>query len=1120
MSPTRRTLASNKQAAAADEPRAPPQGLSYQDQLEFSRFFPALVGGGISSAAIAAGEAVNFPAMASAAALRAHRPMTNPSYLCDSGTDVASLNSETLAFLLANPAAALATLSHTSPATRNLSHTVHFGGATPSTGASQEAVRHASLAAAQSFPHSDAWLSQRTAINGRASGAISGVRMASSTSDSIAAAASALNHNSWRAVDGVDQRAVDWASCDVPALSHLLLLEQMRQMRQMEQTEQLSKAAADSARRGEITGGSSERADYSGGVVGGIAGGGNTERSWEMSGGGAGPAAGASNDPTAADAAFLSQLRSAHDSLPRPSFQSPTASHVKTPASGGDACWEASGTPGRGFREPQRLRAPGGGSCGLQLAVAEQLDQLQREERRDEFARGEARDNDLGTRGGARGKQRAPGRYDQRFEKAVGTEDTCPPHARPSPLLSLAPDFRDSSAGGREGGETVDGRSTDSLAADLGLASQQLVDGVAISNSGDASGSKGQQNLWSPSNTQSRSGNDWGFGGREERSRSGGAMAPPTRPASAAITSANARVAGGAAAGGAAAVAGASPGGDDVSRAGDSAHLDPHGAAPAGQLPRGSRSKSVGQMQAARILQALEHGARERVKRRRTQQKHLAHLQLQQQQEQQQQEQQQQQQEQQAQGEQQQGGLSGFATLTSPLSVSSTPLRGPTAASLHTPAHAAPHAAHFPSVPMAWGHVLPAPDAEARGGAQGRSEGETERWRREQERMAFDWSEKGPRSHSEAEKRRRERINQQLNVLRALLPGASMGKADKASVLAEAVAQLRALKAGFGKSCGEGGEGEDEREEGQLRPGEQEGVEVEAGEGQGAKEGGEKQGAERSVKAEGAGGVAATVGAAATVGVAAGMVGSSLLACDRVPEAIPREDDAVEVDLVWAHVAEQEERGDEVGEEVGEEQEEEQGEMGRGSREGLTGRKRRRGSEGVRAVCVCIWCEDRDGLLPAIEAALKPFPLRISSLESASCASRVAHVLLLHACPPLTAGTADIDPGASLPSTPVAPDYKPALAARPLGAASAAAFGAPGPSAVAAAEQEQQHEGVGRPGAEVYECREDASQAIIASGEGGMAQYVREVRAVVVDVMARWRRGELVSGGVWEDVGY
>ncbi|CAI5463577.1 unnamed protein product [Closterium sp. Yama58-4] len=957
MSSNRRTLANDQHASAADEPRAPPQSLPSQGQLDFSSFFPALVGGGVRSAAIAAAEAASFPAMASATGLDVQRPIATPRYLCDSGSDAASLNSETLAFLLANPAAALATLSHTSPSTqlpRNSSHTLQFGGAIPTTGPSQHSVRHASLATADSLAHltTRTWLPQHTAMNGGASGARSGVRMASSPSDSIAAAASALNHNFWRPVDSVDQRAVDWAGCDVPALSHLLLLEQMRQMRQMEQGEQINKAAADSARRGETTGGGSERTDY-GSCGAGVGAGGvnNAERTWETIGSGEEPAAGASNGLTAADAALLSQLRSAHDSLPRPSFQSPTAPRVRTPASGGDACWEASEAPGAGFREPRRLRAPDGGSCGLQLVVAEQLNQLQREERRD--SREAPRDSDLGTRRGATGEQRESGRYDHRFERAVGTEDTCPAHARPSPLLFLTPGFRNSSAGDREGGVTVDGRSTDGLAADLGLASQLLVDGVAISNSGDASGSRGQQNLWSPSNTQSRSGNDWGLGGREERSRSGGGMAPPTRPASAAITSANARAVGATAAG--AAAAGAAAGGASaVAGAGDSTHRDPHEAAPAGQVPRGSRSKSVGQMQAARILQALEHGARER----------------------------------------------------------------------------------------------------ARGGAQGRNEGEAERRRKEQERVAFDWSEKGPRSHSEAEKRRRERINQQLNVLRALLPGARMGKADKASVLAEAVAQLRALKAGLEGSCGEG--------------------------------------------------------AAGATWAAAGLVGSSLLACGRVPEATPREDDAVEVDLVWAHV-EEEGREDGLGEEVGEEQEEEQGEMVRRSGEGLTGRKRRRGSEGERAVCVCIWCEDGDGLLPAIEAALKPFPLRLASLESASCASRVAHMMLLHACPSLAAATADTGPAASCP---VAPDFKSALAARPPGAASATAFGAPGQSAAAAAEQEQQHEGVGRAGAEVYECGEDASQAIIAGGEGGVAQYVREVRAVVVDVMARWRRGELVSGGV------
>ncbi|CAI5514324.1 unnamed protein product [Closterium sp. Naga37s-1] len=808
----------------------------------------------------------------------------------------------------------------------------------------------------------------------------------------------------------------------------------------MGQAEQRSKAAADAARRGEARGGSSEHADYSGGGVGGSAGGGsNAERTWETSGSGEEPAAGGSNDLTAADAALLSQLRSAHDSLPRPSFQSPTALHDRTPASGGDACWEASGTPGRGFREPQRLRAPGGGSCGLQLAVAEQLDQLQQEERRDELERREApRDSDLGMRRGATGEQQEAGRYEHMFERTVGTDDTCPPHARPSPLLSLETNFRDFRAR-RGGGVTGDGRSADALAVDLGLASQQLVDGVAISNSGDASGSRGQQNLWSPSINQSRSGNDWGLGGREEWSRSGGAMAPPTRPASAAITSANARAAG-AAAGGASAVAGASPGGDDVARAGDSAHLDPQGAGPAGQLPRGSRSKSVGQMQAARILQALEHGARERVKRRRTQQKHLEHLQLQQEQQ------------EEGQGqEQQQCGLPGFALLTSPLSVSSTPPLAPSAAPSHTPAHAAPHAALIPPVPMSWGYGPLAPAAEARGGAQGRSEGEAERRRREQERVAFDWSEKGPRSHSEAEKRRRERINQQLGVLRALLPGAAMARADKASVLAEAVAQLRALRAGLGESCGEGGEGEEEREEGQQGAGKQEGAEEQGGEGQRAEGEGEEEGAERAKRATGA---------------AAGLLASSLLACGR---------------------------GDEVGEEVREEQEEEQEEVDRRGGEGLAGRKRKRGSEGERAVCVCVWCEDGDGLLPAIQAALKPFPLRLASLESASCGSRVAHVLLLHACPALAAATADTGPAASLPCAPVAPDFKPALAARPPGAASAAAIGAPGSSAAAVPEQEQQHEGVGRSGAEVNECEGDASETKTAGGEGGVAQYVREV---------------------------
>ncbi|CAI7909655.1 unnamed protein product [Closterium sp. NIES-53] len=1016
-----------------------------------------------------------------------------------------------------------------------------------SQGPSQQAVWHASRAAAESFPHvaTRTWVPQYTAINGGASGARSGIQMASSTSDSIAAAASALNHNSWRPVDAVDQRAVDqravdqravdWAGCDVPALSHLLLLEQMRQMRQMGQAEQRSKAAADAARRGEARGGSSEHADYSGGGVGGSAGGGsNAERTWETSGSGEEPAAGGSNNLTAADAALLSQLRSAHDSLPRPSFQSPTAPHDRTPASGGDACWEASGTPGRGFREPQRLRAPGGGSCGLQMAVAEQLDQLQREERRDEFEQRETRrDSDLGARRGATGEQREFGRYNHMFERAVGTDDTCPPHARPSPLLSLAPDFRDFRAG-RGGGVTGDGSSADALAEDLGLASQQLVDGVAISNSGDASGSRGQQ---SPSINQSRSGNDWGFGGREGRSRSGGAMAPPTRPASAAITSANARAVGaaavgaaavgaaavGAAAGGASAVAGAFPGGDDVARAGDSAHLDPQGAGPAGPVPRGSRSKSVGQMQAARILQALEHGARERVKRRRTQQKHLEHLQLQQEQH------------EEGHGQvQQQCGLPGFALLTSPLSVSSTPSLAPSAAPSHTPAHAAPHAAHIPPVPIGWGHGPPAPVAEAWGGAQGRSEGEAERRRREQERMAFDWSEKGPRSHSEAEKRRRERINQQLSVLRALLPGAAMARADKASVLAEAVAQLRALRAGLGGSCGRSGEGECEGEGGKQGTGNQEGAEGEAGEGQGAEGEGEEEGAERADGAEGA------------AGAAAGLVASSLLARGRAPEATPREDDAVEVDLVWAHVAE-EERADEVGDEVGGEQDEEQEEVDRRGGEGLAGRKRKRGSEGERVVCVCVWCEDGDGLLPAIQAALKPaallafppisshftlshpftltsfspppfpllrpqpFPLRLASLESASCGSRVAHVLLLHACPALAA---DTDPAASFPSAPVAPDFKPALAARPPSAASAAAIGAPGSSAAAAPEQEQQLEGMGRPGAEVNECEEEASHTKTASGEGGVAQYVREVRAVVVDVVARWRRGEMVSDGV------
>ncbi|CAI5975009.1 unnamed protein product [Closterium sp. NIES-64] len=899
--------------------------------------------------------------------------MVTPSYLRDSRSDEASLNSETLAFLLANPAAALATLSQTSPAAqlpRNLSHALHFDAATPSAGPSQQAVRHASRASAESFSHvaTRTWVPQHTAINGGASGARSGVRMASSTSNSIVAAASALNHNSWRPVDAaVDQRAVDWAGCDVPALSHLLLLEQMRQTRQMEQAEQLRKAAADAARLGEATGGSSEHADYSGGGVGGSAGGGsNAERTWEMSGSGSG--AGAS-----ADAALLSQLRSAHDSLPRPSFQSPTAPHDRTAASGDDACWEASETPGRGFREPRRLRAPGGGSCGLQLAVAEQLDQLQREERLDECERRDARDCDLGTRGGATGEQRETGRYDQ-FERAARTDDTCPPHARPSPLLSLAPDFREFRAGGRGGGVFGDDRSAGAPAADHGrreegasdlsdrdsnrsayridgslfgkytqapIASQHLVDGIGISNSGDASGSRGEQNVWSPSISRSRSGNERGFGGKGGMSMSGGTMAPPPRPASAAIGNPNATAAA-AAPGGAAGIGGAALGSDDVAHAGDSTHRDPLGTAAAGQAPRGSRSKSVGQMQAARILQALEHGARERVKRRRTQQKHLEHLQVQQQQE-------------EGQGqEQQQGGLHGFALLTSPLSVSSTPPLAPTAAPLHTTAHAAPHAAQIPLVPIGWGHAPPAPVAEAWGGAQGRSEGEAERRRREQERVAFDWSEKGPRSHSEAEKRRRERINQQLGVLRALLPGASMGKADKASVLAEAVAQLRALRAGLGESCGEEGEGEDEREKGQQGSGKQEGAEEEAGEGQRAEVVGE-EGAERAERAAGA---------------AAGFVASSLLACGKVPEATPREDDAVEVHLVWAHV-EEGERGDEVGEEVREDTEE-QGEVDRKGGEGLAGRKRRRGSEGERAVCVCIWSEDGDGLLPAIQTALKP----------------------------------------------------------------------------------------------------------------------------------------------------
>ncbi|CAI5989164.1 unnamed protein product [Closterium sp. NIES-64] len=605
--------------------------------------------------------------------------MVTPSYLRDSRSDEASLNSETLAFLLANPAAALATLSQTSPAAqlpRNLSHALHFDAATPSAGPSQQAVRHASRASAESFSHvaTRTWVPQHTAINGGASGARSGVRMASSTSNSIVAAASALNHNSWRPVDAaVDQRAVDWAGCDVPALSHLLLLEQMRQTRQMEQAEQLRKAAADAARLGEATGGSSEHADYSGGGVG--------------------------------------------------------------------------------------------------LAVAEQLDQLQREERLDECERRDARDCDLGTRGGATGEQRETGRYDQ-FERAARTDDTCPPHARPSPLLSLAPDFREFRAGGRGGGVFGDDRSAGAPAADHGR--------------------------------------------REE-----GASDLSDRDTP----------------GGAAGIGGAALGSDDVAHAGDSTHRDPLGTAAAGQAPRGSRSKSVAQI---------------------------------------------------------------------------------------------------PLVPIGWGHAPPAPVAEAWGGAQGRSEGEAERRRREQERVAFDWSEKGPRSHSEAEKRRRERINQQLGVLRALLPGASMGKADKASVLAEAVAQLRALRAGLGESCGEEGEGEDEREKGQQGSGKQEGAEEEAGEGQRAEVVGE-EGAERAERAAGA---------------AAGFVASSLLACGKVPEATPREDDAVEVHLVWAHV-EEGERGDEVGEEVREDTEE-QGEVDRKGGEGLAGRKRRRGSEGERAVCVCI----------------------------------------------------------------------------------------------------------------------------------------------------------------------
>ncbi|CAI5962489.1 unnamed protein product [Closterium sp. NIES-65] len=849
-----------------------------------------------------------------------------------------------------------------------------------------------------------------------------------------------------------------------------------------------------------------------------------------------------------------------------------------TAASGDDACWEASETPGRGFREPRRLRAPGGGSCGLQLAVAEQLDQLQREERLDECERRDARDCDLGTRGGATGEQRETGRYDQ-FERAARTDDTCPPHARPSPLLSLAPDFREFRAGGRGGGVFGDDRSAGAPAADHGrreegasdlsdrdsnrsayridgslfgkytqapIASQHLVDGIGISNSGDASGSRGEQNVWSPSISRSRSGNERGFGGKGGMSMSGGTMAPPPRPASAAIGNPNATAAA-AAPGGAAGIGGAALGSDDVAHAGDSTHRDPLGTAAAGQAPRGSRSKSVGQMQAARILQALEHGARERVKRRRTQQKHLEHLQVQQQQE-------------EGQGqEQQQGGLHGFALLTSPLSVSSTPPLAPTAAPLHTTAHAAPHAAQIPLVPIGWGHAPPAPVAEAWGGAQGRSEGEAERRRREQERVAFDWSEKGPRSHSEAEKRRRERINQQLGVLRALLPGASMGKADKASVLAEAVAQLRALRAGLGESCGEEGEGEDEREKGQQGSGKQEGAEEEAGEGQRAEVVGE-EGAERAERAAGA---------------AAGFVASSLLACGKVPEATPREDDAVEVHLVWAHV-EEGERGDEVGEEVREDTEE-QGEVDRKGGEGLAGRKRRRGSEGERAVCVCIWSEDGDGLLPAIQTALKvgltPYMISFrdcawSRLPQSPCASHAtsacspvgpsshffssslvptthsdcqfplpsfpcrAHSPSLCASPasslpPVVRVSltccfctpallrlllpADTGPAASLASAPVAPDFEPGLAARPPGAAPAAAIGAPigapGSSAAAATEQEQQQEGV-------HKCGEDVSWTRAASGEGGVAQYVREVRAAVVDVMARWRRGEMVRGGV------
>ncbi|KAE8715836.1 putative ubiquitin-like-specific protease 2B-like [Hibiscus syriacus] len=50
------------------------------------------------------------------------------------------------------------------------------------------------------------------------------------------------------------------------------------------------------------------------------------------------------------------------------------------------------------------------------------------------------------------------------------------------------------------------------------------------------------------------------------------------------------------------------------------------------------------------------------------------------------------------------------------------------------------------------------------------------------------------KSHKEAERRRRQRINAHLSTLRSLLPNTTKGQTDKASLLAEVVHHVRELK--------------------------------------------------------------------------------------------------------------------------------------------------------------------------------------------------------------------------------------------------------------------------------------------------------------------------------------